>query len=139
MSAETWFRLVFAVIAIGMAIYLAVVLFTGRTRVGRRNVARTAAPRPYWGSVGKTAIMSAGLTIAVIQSSEGQRLPIVFLGLFAGQLFEMLVSGIVALPNGAYSRADRPASYWRWVAFHAAVVVLILGFLVIERTRVTIL
>lgn len=139
MSVETWFRIIFVIIAIGMAGFLVAALVTGRTRVGRRTVERSAAPRLYWGSVGKTALMITGLAIAVIQPSDDQRLPIVFLGLFGGQLLEMLVSGIVAMPNGAYSRADRPASYWRWVAFHAAVVVLILGFLIMERTGFTIL
>ena len=50
-----------------------------------------------------------------------------------------LVSGIVAMPKGAFSRADRPASYWRWVAFHAVIVALLIGFVIVERTRVIIL
>lgn len=139
MSVETWFRLIFAVIAIGMAIYLAVNLATGRARVGGRQVERRAAPRLYWGSLGKTAITIAGLAIAVIQASDDQRLPIVFVGVIGGQAFEMLVSGVVAMPTGAYAKADRPASYWRWVAFHAVVVILLIGLVIAQRTHIIIL
>jgi hypothetical protein len=139
MSAETLFRIIFAVIALGTAIYLIINLVTGRSRVGGRNVERSTAPRLYWGSVGKTAIMATGLTIAVIQSSDDQRLPIVFLGLVGGQLFEMLVSGIVPMPKAAYSRVDRPGPYWRWVAFHAAIVILLIGLVIAQRTRFIIL
>ena len=139
MSVEIWFRILFAIVAVGMAVYLAVALVTGRIRVGGQAVDRPAAPRLYWGSVGKTALMLAGVAVAVIQPSEDQRLPIVFLGLFGGQLFEMLVSGIVAMPKGAFSRADRPASYWRWVAFHAVILVLLIGLVIAQRTRFIIL
>ena len=139
MTMETTFRILFAIIAAGMAIYLAVNLVTGRTRVGGRWVDRKAAPRLYWGALGKTAIMVAGLTIAVIQSSEDQRLPIVFVGVIGGQLFEMLVSRIVAMPTGAYAKADRPASYWRWVAFHAAILVVLIGLVIAQRTHFIIL
>lgn len=139
MSVETWFRTLFAVIAIGMAIYLIACLVLGRARVGRRIVDRDTAPRLYWGSIGKTALMTTGLAIAVIQASDDRRVPIVFLGLFGGQLFEMLVSGAVQMPAAAFTRTGQPRPYWGWVALHAAGVVLILGFLIMERTRVIIL
>jgi hypothetical protein len=139
MSIETWFRIIFAVIAIGTAIYLVAALVGGRSRVGGRTVDRRTAPRTYWGSVGKTAILLTGLAVGVIQPSEDNRLPIIFLGLFCGQLFEMLVSGTVQMPAAAFSRTDQPKKYWRWAAFHAAVVVLIAGFLIMERTGITIL
>jgi len=54
MSVETWFRIIFAIIALGMAIYLAVALVTGHVRVGGRSVDRPGAPRLYWGAIGKT-------------------------------------------------------------------------------------
>jgi hypothetical protein len=139
MSVETWFRIIFAVIATGTAIYLVAALVIGRSRVGGRTVDQRTAPRTYWGSVGKTAILATGLVIAVVQPSEDNRLPIIFLGLFGGQLFEMLVSGTVQMPGAAFSRTDQPKKYWRWVAFHAVVVLLILGFLIMERTGFTIL
>jgi hypothetical protein len=139
MTLETWFRILFAIIAIGMALYLAVSLVTGRTRVGRRTVDRRIAPRPFWGSVGKTALLMTGLAITPFLPSQREALPVVFLGLFGGQLFEMLVSGTVQMPAAAYSRAAQPRAYWGWVGFHAAVVVLILFFLIAQRARITIL
>jgi hypothetical protein len=139
MSVETWFRIIFVVIAIGMAGYLAIVLVTGRSRVGRRQVDRRAEPRIYWGSVGKTAILVTGLAIGVVQPSDNNRLPIIFLGLFGGQVFEMLISGTVQMPAAAFSRADQPKKYWGWVALHAAVVVVFLFFLIAQRFPPTIL
>jgi hypothetical protein len=139
MSVETWFRIIFAIIALGMAIYLAVALVTGHVRVGGRSVDRPAAPRLYWGAIGKTAILMTGLAIAAIQSSEDQRLPIAFASVIGGQLFEMLVSGVVAMPKGAYSKAERPGPYWRWVAFHAVVLALLIGLVVAQRTHFIIL
>lgn len=139
MTLETSFRILFAVIAAGMALYLAGALVTGRARVGRQTIGRATAPRLYWGSIGKIAILMAGLAVTFFLPPDRDTLPIVFLGLFGGQLFEMLVSGTVQLPTGAYARADRPASYWRWVALHAAVVALLIGFLVAERAGATIL
>ena len=139
MTLETWFRILFAIIAIGMAIYLAVSLVTGRTRVGGRTADRRTAPRLYWGSVGKTALLMAGLAITPFLPSQREALPVVFLGLFGGQLFEMLVSGIVQLPKAAYSRTAQPGPYWRWVAFHAAIAALLIGFVITQRSTATIL
>lgn len=139
MTMETTFRILFALVAAGMTIYLAFALVTGRTRVGGRTAERKAAPRLYWGSLGKIAIMAAGLAIAAIQPSDDQRLPIAFVGVIGGQLFEMFVSGIVAMPKGAYSKAERPASYWRWVAFHAAILVVLIGLVIAQRTHFIIL
>ena len=139
MSVETYVRIIFAVIAIGMACYLVACLVTGRSRVGRRWVDRRTAPDLYWGSIGKTAILIAGLAITPLWPPEEDALPVAFLGLFGGQLFEMLVSGTVQMPTVAYQRAAQPRPYWGWVAFHAAVVVLILFFLIAQRTGFTIL
>lgn len=139
MTMETTFRILFAIVATGMAIYLAVALVTGHTRVGGSTVERKAAPRLYWGSLGKIAIMATGLMIAAVQTSEDQRLPLAFVGVIGGQLFEMLVSRIVAMPTRAYAKADRPASYWRWVAFHAAILVVLIGLVIAQRTHFIIL
>ena len=139
MSVETGFRILFAAIAIGMACYLIACLVTGRSRVGRRWVDRRAAPRLYWGSIGKTFLLMTGLAITPFWPSEREALPIVFIGLFGGQLFEMLVAGTVQMPTAAYDRAAQPRPYWGWVAFHAAVVVLLLFFLIAQRTRFIIL
>jgi len=137
MSAETWFRIIFVVIAIGTAIFLVASLVTGRTRVGRRVVERSTAPRIYWGSIGKTVILTTGLAVTPLWPPDQDALPIVFLGLFGGQLFEMLVSGTVQMPAIAYARAAQPRTYWRWVAFHAAIVILLLVFLVVQSTSTT--
>jgi len=139
MSVETWFHILFAIIATGMAIYLVANLVTGRSRVGRRSVDRRAEPRIYWGSIGKTAILMTGLAVSSLLPPEWDALPIVFLGLFGGQLFEMLVSGTVQMPGKAYIRAAQPGAYWRWVIFHAVIVVLLLLFLIAQRTGFTIL
>lgn len=139
MSAETVFRIVFAVIAAGMACILVAYLITGRCRVGGRSVDRSTAPRVYWGAVGKTAILMTGLAVTPLWPPDRDALPIVFLGLFGGQLFEMLVSGTAQMPAAAFSRAAQPRAYWGWVAFHAAVVVLILFFLIAQRTGFIIL
>lgn len=139
MSVETWFRITFVVIAIGMAGYLVATLATGRSRVGRRQVDRRIDPRVYWGSVGKTAILMTGLAVTPLLPPGRDVLPVVFLGLVGGQLFEMLVSGTVQMPGIAYARAARPHAYWRWVTFHAGIVALLLIFLIVERTRFTIL
>jgi hypothetical protein len=139
MSAETYFRIIFVVIAIGMACYLVANLVTGRSRVGRRTVDRRTAPRVYWGSLGKTALLMTSLAVTPLWPPEQDALAVVFLGLFGGQLFEMLVSGTVQMPAVAYDRAAQPRPYWGWVAFHAAVAVLILFFLIAQRTRLTIL
>jgi hypothetical protein len=139
MTLETSFRLLFAIIATGMALYLAVNLVTGRARVGGRTAHRRTAPRLYWGSVGKTALLMTGLAITPFLPSQREALPVVFLGLFGGQLFEMLVSGTVQMPAAAYGRAAQPRAYWGWVGFHAAVVILLLFFLIAQRARITIL
>lgn len=139
MSVETWFRICFTVVAIGTAIYLAAGLVTGRTRVGRRTVERAAEPRIYWGAIGKTATLLAGLIIGTIQPSDDNRLPIIFLGLVAGQLFEILFTGIVQMPPTAFSRAAEPKKYWRWAAFHAVFMLLLAGFLIAQATHVIIL
>ena len=139
MSVETWFRIIFATIALGMAVYLVASLVTGRSRVGGRSVDRRAEPRTYWGSLGKIAILMAGLAVTLLLPPGRDALPVVFLGLVGGQLFEMLVSGTVQMPAAAYARADRPGPYWCWVAFHAAIVVLLLGFLIAQRFRPIIL
>jgi len=134
MSVETWFRIIFAIIAIGMAGYLVANLVTGRSRVGRRTVDRRTAPRVYWGSVGKTAILMTGLAIAPFMPPGREALPVVFLGLFGGQLFEMLVSGTAQMPSAAYERNAQPRPYWTWVLFHAAIVIVFLVFLIGQRT-----
>jgi hypothetical protein len=139
MTAETWFRIIFALIAIGMACLLAASLVTGRTRVGGRIVDRGAAPRVYWGSVGKAALLMTGLASAPLLPPERDALPVVFLGLFGGQLFEMLVSGTVQMPAMAYHRAVQPRPYWGWVVFHAAIVAVLLVFLIAQRFRPIIL
>ena len=139
MSVETWFRIIFVLIAIGMAIYLVANLVTGRSRVGRRWVERRASPRVYWGSVGKTAIFMTALAITPFFPLQRDTVPVVFSGLFGGQLFEMLVSGSVQMPTVAYQRATQPRPYWGWVALHAAVVIVFLLFLIAQRTRFTIL
>lgn len=139
MSAETIFRILFGLIAVGTTIYLVAGLLTGRTRVGRRTVERHAEPRLFWAALGKSAILTTGLAVGVIQPSDDIRLHIVFLGLFSGQLFEMLASGIVQMPSAAFSRATQPKKYWPWVAFHAALVLLILAFLIAQRFRPIIL
>lgn len=139
MSVETWFRILIAIVAVGMAIYLAVALVTGHVRVGGQTVERRTASRLYWGAIGKTAITMSCLAIAVIQPSEDQRLPLAFVGVIGGQLFEMLLSGIVAMPKGAYSKAERPGPYWRWVAFHAVVLALLIGLVIAQRTHFIIL
>jgi hypothetical protein len=139
MSVETWFRVIFAIISIGMACYLVASLVTGRSRVGGRPVERGTAPRLYWGSLGKIAILMTGLAITCFMPAERDALPIVFLGLFGGQLFEMLVSGTVQMPAMAYSRAAQPRPYWGWAAFHAAIVLLLIIFLIAQRFRPIIL
>ena len=78
------------------------------------------------------------LTDAYIMKTYG-RLPLAFVGVIGGQLFEMLVSRIVAMPTRAYAKADRPASYWRWVAFHAAILVVLIGLVIAQRTHFIIL
>jgi hypothetical protein len=139
MSFETSMRLIFAIIALGLAGFLVARLVTGRGRAGRRVVERHSEPGAYWGSVGNNAILAAGLAIGAIQPSDDSRLPILFLGLLGGQLFEMLVSGAVQMPAAVFSRAEQPKKYWRWVAFHALIVALILAFLIVQRVRPTIL
>jgi hypothetical protein len=139
MSVETWFRIIFAIIAIGMACFLVANLVTGRCRVGRNIVDRSTAPRVYWGSVGKTAILMTGLAIAPFMPPERDALPVVFLGLFGGQLFEMLVSGTAQMPSAAFQRTAQPRPFWSWVAFHAAIVVMLVIFLVMQRFRPIIL
>jgi hypothetical protein len=139
MSVQTWFRLIFVLIAIGMAIYLVANLVTGRTRVGRRWVDRRATPHLYWGSIGKTAIFMTALAITPFFPLQRDAVPLVFAGLFGGQLFEMLVSGTVQMPAAAYQRATQPRPYWGWVAFHAAVVLLFLFFLFAQRVGFIIL
>ena len=139
MSVETWFRVIFAIIAVGMAVYLVASLITGRGRVGGRSVDRHDEPRTYWGSLGKIAILMTGLAVTLLLPPGRDVLPVVFLGLVGGQLFEMLVSGTVQMPAIAYARAAEPRAYWRWVAFHAAIVALLVFFLIAQRTRFTIL
>jgi len=139
MSVETWFRIIFAIIALGMAVYLVASLITGRGRVGGRSVDRRDEPRTYWGSLGKIAILMAGLAVTLLLPPGRDALPVVFLGLVGGQLFEMLVSGTVQMPGKAYIRAAQPGAYWRWVIFHAVIVVLLLLFLIAQRTGFTIL
>jgi hypothetical protein len=140
MSVETWFRILFAIIALGMAVYLVASLVTGRSRVGGRSVDRRAAPRIYWGSLGKIAILMTGLAVTLLLPPGRDALPVVFLGLVGGQLFEMFVAGTVQMPGVAYARAAQPRTYWRWVAFHAAIVILLLVFLVVQsRSATTIL
>lgn len=139
MSAETWFRIIFVLIAVGMAGFLIANLVTGRCRVGRRIVERRTEPRVYWGAVGKAAILVTGLAVTPLWPPERDALPVVFLGLFGGQLLEVLVSGTVQMPAAAFARAAQPRAYWGWVAFHAVVVVLILFFLIAQRTSFTIL
>lgn len=139
MSVETCLRIIFVLIAIGMAIFLIAGLVTGRTRVGRRIVERPTAPRVYWGSVGKVALLMTSLAVTPLWPPERDALPVVFLGLIGGQLFEMLVSGIVQMPVTAYERAAQPRAYWGWVTFHAVVVALILFFLIAQRAGFIIL
>lgn len=139
MSAETYFRIICALIAIGMAGFLIAGLVIGRTRVGRRSVERRTAPRIYWGSLGKVALLMTSLAVTPLWPPERDALPVVFLGLVGGQLFEMLVSGIVQMPTTAYERATQPRAYWGWVAFHAAFAALILLFLIAQRAGFTIL
>ena len=139
MTFETWFRLAFGLIAIGMAGFLVGSFVTGRTRVGGRAVDRRTAPRTWWGSAGKIAMLMTGLAIASLLPPERDVLPIVFLGLFSGQLLEMLVSSTAQMPSVAYQRAVQPKPYWLWVAFHAVVVIALLVFLVMQRDRPIIL
>ena len=139
MSVETWFRIIFATIALGMAVYLVASLVTGRSRVGGRSVDRRAEPRTYWGPLGKIAILMTGLAVTLLLPPGRDALSVVFLGLVAGQLFEMLVAGTVQMPGKAYARATQPRAYWRWVAFHAVIVVLLLLFLIAQQTRFIIL
>ena len=139
MSVETWFRIIFAIIALGMAVYLLASLITGRGRVGGSSVDRREEPRTYWGSLGKIAILMTGLAVTLLLPPGRDVLPVVFLGLVGGQLFEMLVSGTVQMPAAAYHRATQPRPYWGWVALHAAVVIVFLMFLIATRTRFTIL
>ena len=140
MSVETWFRIIFAIIAVGMAVYLLASLITGRGRVGGSSVYRREEPRTYWGSLGKIAILMTGLAVTLLLPPGRDVLPVVFLGLVGGQLFEMLVSGSVQMPAIAYAKADQPRAYWRWVAFHAAIVILLMVFLVVQsRSTTTIL
>ena len=139
MSFETWFRIIFAIIAIGLASFLVANLITGRSRAGGLVVERRAEPAAYWGAVGMTAVMATGLGIAAVQPSDDARLPLVFLGVIGGQLCEALVSGTVQMPKAVYARSDRPKPYWRWVAFHAAIVALLIAFLIAQRAGFTIL
>jgi hypothetical protein len=139
MSAETYFRIIFVLIAIGMACFLVANLVTGRARVGRRIVERRTAPRAYWGTVGMTALLMTGLAMTPFWPAERDALPIVFLGLFGGQLFEMLVSGTVQMPAVAYDRVAHPRPFWGWAGFHAAVVILLLVFLIAQPTSAIIL
>jgi len=139
MSFETWFRILFAIVALGLASFLVANLITGRSRAGGLIVERRSEPAAYWGAVGMTAIMATGLAIAAVQPSEDARLPLLFLSVIGGQLFEMLVSGTVQMPKATYVRSDRPGPYWRWVAFHAAIVALLIAFLIAQQTRFTIL
>ncbi len=83
--------------------------------------------------------MATGLAISAIQPADDSRLPILFLGVIGGQLVEALVSGTVQMPKAAYARSDRPKSYWRWVAFHAAIVILLIAVLIAQRAGFTIL
>jgi len=139
MSVETYFRILCVIFAIGMACFLVAGLVTGRTRVGRRMVERRAEPRIFWGSVGKAAILIAALAATPFLPPQSEALPVVFLGLFGGQLFEMLVSGIVQLPAAAYARAAQPRPYWRWVAFQAVIVALLITLMIAQRFTATIL
>jgi len=136
MSSETYFRIILALVAIGMAIFLVRKLVTGRSRTAGRAVDRQSDPRRYWGSVGMSAILITSLTIAALLPSNQYRFGIVFFGLLGGQLFEMLVSRVVDTPRGdIWTRADHPRAYWRWVAAHAAVVALILVLSILQLTQ----
>ena len=80
-----------------------------------------------------------GLAVTLLLPPGRDALPVVFLGLVGGQLFEMLVSGTVQMPGKVYARDTQPGAYWRWVAFHAVIVVLLLLFLIAQQTRFIIL
>lgn len=48
-----------------------------------------------------------------------------FIGLFGGQLFDMLVSGqFLASPGRIMTRVGDPGTYWRWIFFHSLMIAL---------------
>ena len=138
MSSDTYFRILLAVVAMGMTIFLIRKLITGRSRAAGRAVDRRSEPRYYWGAVGMSAILVAALTIAVLVPFDRARFGLIFLGLLGGQLFEMLVSRTVRTPwSDLWTRANQPRPYWRWVAGHTVFVVLIAILSILQLTEVT--
>ncbi len=93
MTVETYFRFLFTMLAIGLTILVIHNLVTGRTRFLAQSVARSRDPRLYWGTVGQQAILAAALGIGAALPIAHSAAPSFMLGLFGGQLFNLLVSG----------------------------------------------
>ena len=138
MTVETYFRIIFVLVAIGFAVFIVRDLVRGRSRYGGRTADRHSQPRSYWGSVGMRIILLLGLAVGAALPPHWPAYPAIFLGLFGGQLFDMLVSGqFVASPGRIMRRAEDPKTWQRWVISYSVLIVMFVGIFVLDRLSVT--
>jgi hypothetical protein len=139
MSFQDYFRILCGISAFLGAILLVLALVRGRARFHGVDVRRAAAPRPYWASIGTSLILVTVLGFGAALEQRRLTGPVLFTGLFAALLCQILVSGRFGWGQGrVFTPLDGARAYWGWTAAFLLLFVLNSTFLINELAWPTI-
>ncbi len=116
MTSDGFFRILFGLIGLILAIIAIRNLVTGRTWLDGRSVERAEDPRTYWAAVGGKVVFALASLLAILATEQAMVWAVGF-GVFGSKLVEFVVSGQVQRTGGrVWSRADGDRAYWVWLA-----------------------